>query len=128
MRAAKWATLVSSVTAVTYGFSQSRSADRDYEEIEQLCVDAPASCARASSGTVYADANLEARYQDVVRKDDHARLALLAGQIGIAASVVLFILDLPARATPEDVPYNPHPLRFGLVADQVQLGWTVRLH
>ena len=99
----------------SYGVdSENRSADRAYEDIERLCLDTPEACKRRLDNDAYEDAALEARYQDVVKRDDRARFALLAGQVGIAASVLLFILDLPGHPAAEDIPYNPRPLRLGL--------------
>ena len=60
-------------------------------------------------------------------RDDRARLALLGGQLGILASVVMFIIDLPDRETPEDIPYDPKPIRFGLRRDGgAELGVRLR--
>lgn len=120
-RIAKWSTLLASTGAVAYGFTQNRTADREYQEIEQLCHDTPETCTVTGDGH-YTDAGLEARYQSVVRRDDRAQMALLAGQVGIAASVLLFILDLPENTTPEDIPYDPRPIRFGARAQQMTVG------
>ncbi|MGQ0562618.1 MAG: hypothetical protein ACT443_12180 [Gemmatimonadota bacterium] len=120
-RVAKWSTLVASAGAATYGFTQNRAADREYEQIERLCEATPNACMRGPDDA-YADAALEARYQNVLRRDDRAQLALLAGQIGLILSVLLFIVDLPEGTTPDDIPYDPRPLRLGVRADQLELG------
>lgn len=117
LRIAKWTTFFASAGTAGYGFAQNRVADRDYEQLERLCVGSPALCEKVGGGDVYADAAMEQRYQEIVDRDDRARLALLAGQLGILASVALFILDLPKSSTPEDIPYDPKPLRFGLGSD-----------
>jgi hypothetical protein len=117
MRIAKWASLIASTGAAAYGFSQNRLADRDYERLERECDEAPNSCAKATGSDTYLDVALEQRYQRILDRDEDARLALLAGQIGIAASVVMFIIDLPDHASPEDIPYDPKPVRFGLSRD-----------
>ena len=114
MRVAKWSVLLAATGSAAYGFAENRSADRAYEDIERLCQDSPDACKRRLDNDAYEDAALEARYQDVVKRDDRARFALLAGQVGIAASVLLFILDLPGHPAAEDIPYNPRPLRLGL--------------
>ena len=117
LRVAKWSTLVASTAAAAYGFNQNRIADREYEELERICVGNPALCERASGSDEYADADMERRYQEIVERDDRARIALLAGQLGLIASVVMFIFDLPDKSRPEDIPYDPKPLRFGLGRD-----------
>ena len=71
---------------------------------------------------------MEQRYQRIVDRDDRARLALLGGQIGLAASVIMFIIDLPDRVTPEDIPYDPKPLRVGLRSDgSTEMAFRLRL-
>lgn len=116
LRIAKWSTLLLSGGAAAYGFVQNRRADRDYEALERECAEAPTGCLVLDNGA-YADPALEQRYQRIVDRDRDARTALLAGQLGIAASVVMFIIDLPDREDPEDIPYEPRPIRFGLGRD-----------
>lgn len=125
LRIAKWSTLAGSTAAVVYGFSQNRLADREYAAIEKLCEGSPDQCARTSSDT-YADAALEQRYQSVVTRDRHARRALLAGQLGVAASVVLFVLDLRDAAAPGDIPYEPHGLHLDVSRKGLELQWRTR--
>lgn len=117
LRIAKWTTLLVSGGAAAYGFTQNRSADRDYEQLERECEAQPVACLKGPDGEAYANANMEARYQRIVERDDRARVALLGGQLGIAAAVVLFIVDLPDRVTPEDIPYQPKPYRINLRRD-----------
>ena len=128
LRIAKWTTLLVSGGAAAYGFTQNRVADRDYEELERECEAQPLSCLKLPDSDVYANADMEARYQQILERDDRARLALLGGQIGIAAAVIMFIVDLPERITPEDIPYDPKPLRLGLRRDgSTQLGLHLSL-
>lgn len=127
MRIVKWTALLASAGAAGYGFAQNRVADEDYEQLEMECEESPVSCAKLSTSDNYADPALEQRYQRILKRDENARTALLAGQIGIAASVILFIIDLPSRESPEDIPYEPKPVRFGLSRDgRAQL--EMRLH
>ena len=116
LRIAKWTTFLASGGAAAFGFVQNRRADREYEQLESECVAEPANCSVLEDGS-YSNAALEARYQRIVDRDRTARTALLAGQIGLAASVIMFIIDLPERDTPEDIPYEPRPLRVGLRSD-----------
>lgn len=117
MRLAKWTTLLVSGGAAAYGFAQNRTADREYEQLERECAASPLVCRKLPDSDVYEDAALEQRYQQIVDRDAHARTALLAGQIGLVASVVMFIIDLPNRVSPEDIPYDPKPFRLGLRSD-----------
>lgn len=117
MRIAKWTSLIASTGAAAFGFSQNRVADREYEQLERDCEEAPLNCAKASESGPYLDPALEQKYQRILARDEDAKVALLAGQIGIAASVIMFIIDLPDRDDPEDIPYEPRPVRFGLSRD-----------
>ena len=117
IRIAKWATLIAATGAAGYGFAENRRADREYEDIERECGATPALCAMDPATGSYTNLELEQRYQRVTERDDRARVALLAGQIGIAASVIMFIIDLPGTSTPDDIPYEPRPLRVGLGGD-----------
>ena len=114
LRIVKWTALLASGGAAAYGFAQNRVADRDYQQLELECEEAPTSCIKLAGSESYANPALEQRYQDILKRDNNAKTALLAGQIGIAASVILFIIDLPDRESPEDIPYEPRPLRLGL--------------
>jgi hypothetical protein len=128
LRIAKWGVFLASSGAAVYGFLENREADREYEAIERVCDADPAACATQPDGETYVDAALEARYRAVLERDDRAQLALIAGQVGLAASVLLFILDLSEGATPDDIPYDPRPLRLGVRPDKVELvfRWPVR--
>lgn len=127
MRIVKWTALIASAGAAGYGFAQNRVADEDYERLEMECEEAPTSCAKVAGSDAYANPVLEQRYQRILKRDENARTALLAGQIGIAASVIMFIIDLPARESPEDIPYEPNPVRFGLSRDgRAQLEMRLR--
>lgn len=128
LRIAKWTTLLASGGLAAYGFSQNRIADGEYEDLERECDAFPPACVKVPGGEAYADAALEARYQKIVNRDDRARVALLAGQLGILASVVMFIVDLPDHEEPEDIPYEPKPIRIGLSRDGgAQINFRLRV-
>lgn len=122
VRIAKWSLLATAGSAAVYGFIENREADREYEAIERVCQADPNACLTAVDGGAYADAALESRYRAVLERDDRAQVALLAGQIGLAASVLLFIMDLPEGSVPEDIPYDPRKLDIGFDNRQLQLG------
>lgn len=128
LRIAKWSTLLVSGGAAAYGFSQNRIADDEYEQLERECAASPAACLKTSENGAYADPELEQRYQRILERDDRARLALLGGQLGILASVVMFIIDLPDREAAEDIRYDPKPIRFGLSRDgATEIGFHLRV-
>lgn len=125
IRVVKWSAAITSAGVVAYGFVQNREADREYEEIERLCQEDAAACATLPDASEYADPALEARYNAVVERDERAQLALLLGQVGLAASVLLFILDLPEGSGTNDIPYDPRALRLGFVADRLHAGLRI---
>lgn len=111
LRVAKWSTLALTTGAAAYGFSANRMADADYASLEQSCQDQRLVCARRT-GAAYADADLERRYQNVLSMDNRARTALIASQVGVAATVVMFVIDLRHNRPPKDIPYKPRALEL----------------
>lgn len=126
LRVAKWTTAAGAAGAAVYGVMQNRRADEQFEQLEQACVAEPSRCTERLPNGAYADAQLEARYQDVRSLDSRARTALIAGQVGVAASVVMFILDLRNSDGPENIPYEPGRLDVRRARDG-GLSLTVRL-
>ncbi|MBI4410438.1 MAG: hypothetical protein HY561_12065 [Gemmatimonadetes bacterium] len=106
LRVTKWSTLALSAASAGYGFITNHRADQRFQRIEELCRQESDRCEQGPGGA-YLDPDLEAQYQEVVRLDDRARIALVASQIGVAASVILFILDMREESTPPNIPYEP---------------------
>lgn len=104
---AKWATLAASAAVGAYGFLVNDDAEDRYTRLEELCAADTDRCRERLASGAFVDAELEAMYQDIVKRDRRARVALLASQIGLASSVLLFILDLREAATPPNIPYEP---------------------
>ncbi len=102
----KWAALAAAGGAAAYGFRVNARADREFAELEGICSRDVQRCLDRNPDGSFADPELEALFQEVVRLDDQARTALILGQVGIAVSLVLFILDLDDRGAP-DIPYVP---------------------
>ena len=128
LRVAKWTTALAAAGTAIYGFTENQRADREYERLEQVCVDEPLRCDARLPNGAYTDADLEARYQDVRAIDRRARAALVAGQIGVAASVVMFIIDLRNSSPPANIPYEPRTFEMMPARDGgVSLRMNVRL-
>lgn len=109
LRVSKWTALAATAGAAAYGFTTNRTADSDYAKLEQLCVANRLNCARRT-GEAFADADLERRYQDVRTLDGRARTALVGSQVGVAATVVLFVMDLRHNRPARDIPYKPRTI------------------
>ena len=93
-------------------------------ESKELGVLAGRCAARLPDGA-YADPELEALYQSVVRLDRRARLALIASQVGVGASVLLFVLDLRDGGGPRNIPFQPRSFRVAPRPDGVELRWAL---
>ncbi|HEX6694971.1 MAG TPA: hypothetical protein VF035_09770 [Longimicrobiales bacterium] len=111
VRVAKWTTLAASAGAAVYGFTTSRRADDGYAALETLCEENRPNCENRINGA-YADADMERRYQEVLDLDGKARTALTASQVGVAATVLLFIYDLRNPSSPKGIPYEPRALQI----------------
>jgi hypothetical protein len=110
LRIAKWTVLAGSAGAGIWGFVRNARADDLYRELEQTCESDRPRCRDRGPGDVYNDAELEARFQEVRALDRDSHRALLISQVGVAASVVLFLLDLGNVRPPPDIPYVPRGL------------------
>ncbi len=117
MRVAKWSTLVVAAGTAAWGFVQNGKADDAFADLERRCNAAPSVCARRTPDGAYEDAELERRYQNVRSLDRRAHAALLLGQIGIATSAVLFLLDLGNARRPPDIPFTPTEIEVQPRAD-----------
>lgn len=119
---AKWGTLAGSAGLAVVGFLANAAADDDYDALERTCVDTPSRCASRTPEGAYTDADLEARYQDVLDADRRARAALLVSQVSLAASVLLFILDLQEAESPPNIPYVPPAVRVEPDGNRLKVG------
>lgn len=126
LRLAKWTTLAGAVGAGVYGFIRNERADDEYRELERLCSNDPQRCGMDTSRGIYADPALQARYDKARAIDRESHVALIASQVGVAATVVLFLLDLGNTRPPPDIPYVPSGLSFGPTGDG-RSALTVRL-
>lgn len=111
LRISKWSLAAASAGAAVYGFTMNQRADSRYEALEGACMADPDVCRGRQADGSYTSAELEARYQEVRRLDRKARNGLLASQVGVAATVVLFIIDLRNARAPDDILYEPKPLQ-----------------
>ncbi|HEX6937788.1 MAG TPA: hypothetical protein VF158_00140 [Longimicrobiales bacterium] len=116
LTAAKWATTAATAAVVVYGFTASLTADGHYDRIARLCA-ADAGRCRERDGGGYIDPEIARLDAEAERLDRRARVAFLASQVGVAASVALFILDLRDPGAPPNIPYAPARLRIGFAPD-----------
>lgn len=126
LRLAKWSLLLGSTAAGMYGFVQNNRADDRFEQLERLCQDQAARCEQRMADGAYADEEFEALYQEVSRLDSRSHTALLASQVGIATSVVLFLLDLGNGDGPDDIPWIPAGLEVSPGSGRAEIGLRLR--
>jgi hypothetical protein len=131
LRIAKWSTVTLTGAAALYGFVSNRRADDVFDRIEEACTVTPNRCAARRPDGAYGDADLEAEYQRVRTLDRRARSALIGSQVGVGASIVLFILDLRNQRPPDNIPYEPRrldiaPARDGGVRFEFNLPLSIR--
>lgn len=112
---AKWTTGGLALAAATFAFMTQNEAEDRLEELERFCLDDPNVCRELTADGAYADPALEARYQDIRGDYRNSRLLLVGAHVLAATSVVLFIVDLPREATPDNIPYDPPALRIGIL-------------
>lgn len=118
VRAGKWVGAAAFAGAITMALVQHNAANRAYDGLLFYCTNA--NCTTDAQGR-YVDPGAEQRYQDVVRGDRAARIWLIAGQVTLVGTAVLFVLELTRERGTTNIPYTGHllvePGRVGLRFD-----------
>lgn len=117
LRVAKWTTLAASLGSAGWALWSNARADERYAELERTCVADPDRCASRNADGSFSDLALEDAYQRVLRLDRNTRWAFVAGQVGVLASVALFVLDMRGDDEPTVIPYTPSALRVAPAVD-----------
>lgn len=113
-RYGKWTAALLAAGATAMGISTHNAADRAYAGLLDWCRSTP--CRLQPDGH-YMDAEAEARYDVVVRRDRAARVWFIAGQAALAGAVALFILEIRhGPRDPANVPFS------GLVLEPGRMG------
>lgn len=116
-RYGKWTAALLAAGATAVGISTHNAANRAYDDLIDFCRANPC---RLQPDGYYVDAEAEARYDVVVRRDRAARAWFVAGQAAIAGAVALFILEIRhGPRDPANVPFS------GLVLEPGRVGWRV---
>jgi hypothetical protein len=127
VRVSKWITLAGAAGAAAWGINANRDADQRYSDIERVCLTTPERCRSRTSSGAFSDAELEQQYQDVLGLDRRAKTALIAAEVSVATSIVLFIVDLPRNNRGEDIPYHPPRLEIRNSGSRLQLSYRLPL-
>ena len=100
---AKWSLLGLAGGLGLYALRHSTRAERAYDELRGLCLDAPTRCDHPSGR--YEDPVAEALYRRALSEDRRAQLGIFGGQATLFGSVGLFIYDLRDDREPTTIPY-----------------------
>ncbi len=104
---AKWGTLASAVGLTTVAIFRNGDANEVFRGLNRFCAAAPDACFLGEDGR-YVDAGAETLYEETLRLDRQARLWTVAGQLALAASGVLFLIDLVTGDDgPRNIPFAP---------------------
>ena len=121
---AKWVSLAGTGALAGLGFAANQDAEEAFQGLEALCATDPNRCRFLNPDGSYQDPEAESLFQEVVDRDRKARAYLVGSQITLAATVVLFILDLKNDSGPDNIPYDPASLRLSVAPGEVKLAWT----
>lgn len=104
----KWGVLAAGLGFVMAAGASHRDADDTYNELEQRCADIPMNCDLGPDGE-YLDPESERLYQEAIDQDDTARRWLVAAEVALIGTAVLFIWDFLRDDPPEDdtIPFTP---------------------
>ena len=104
---AKWGTLASAVGLATVAIFRNDDANDVFRGLNRFCAAAPNACFLGDDGR-YVDASAEVLYNETLRIDRQARAWMVAGQLTLAASGVLFLIDLVTDDDgPRNIPFSP---------------------
>lgn len=116
----RWGGLLSAAGFTALAAIKHKDADIFFDGLLQRCRANSALCTLGADGK-YAGADEEILYQETIRLDRQARALLLAGEVSLVASGVMFLIDLVSgNQEPENIPFTP--LRFQAHADGLSLG------
>ena len=100
----KWGAAALFVAATGIGLLEHRRANDAFDDLRTLCGTS-AQCSIGQDGR-YADPVAEAQYQKIVAGDRAARSWFIGGQVALAGTAALFVIELlHARGSP-NIPYS----------------------
>ena len=120
----KFATLGIAAGFLVLAAGEHSAAEDSYATLLARCQGDPSLCIVAGNGG-YLDTASEALYQQTLDGDASARQWLLVSQVALAASALLWIVDLTkGGGDPENIPYVP--LRVGFGPREARVGLSLR--
>jgi hypothetical protein len=117
----KWGAAAMFVGFTAMGVIQHHQANTAFNDLQQYCLSSGA-CSLGVDGR-YTNAIAEERYARVVAGDRAARTWLISGQVALAGTTALFVLELLRERGTRNIPFQGliiAPSRGG-----TRLGWTL---
>ncbi len=119
----KWGAAALFVGFTSLGVIEHDRANSAYDRLTAYCLNT-GPCTIGADGR-YTNPGAESRYQEVVNGDRAARLWLVSGQVALAGTAALFIIELLKEHGTRNIPFNGLLLEPG--RRQTKLGWRLTL-
>jgi hypothetical protein len=117
----KWPLLAGAIGFTAAAMTQKGDADGVYDQLQAMCRAASQDCVLNESGT-YVNPDAEALYQETLRIDAKARSWMIGGEVALALSGGMFLIDLVAgHDEPHNIPFTPFEVYTG--PDRLGLQW-----
>ena len=117
----KWGAAALFVGFTSLGVIEHNRANAAYDRLTSFCVNT-GPCTIGADGR-YSNPAAESRYQDVVSGDRAARLWLVSGQVALAGTAALFIIELLKEHGTRNIPFNGLLLEPG--RRETRMGWRL---
>ncbi len=125
VRYGRWVTAAGAIALTFLAMEEHGDAERHWNRLNFICRANNAACIVGPGGG-YADPTAEAEYQATVKLDRRARARLIAGQVALAVTVGLFIIDVGrGGGGPENIPIAP--LEVSVTGDGARVGMRLPL-
>ena len=120
VRYGRWVTAAGALALTLLSVQQHERAEDHWDQLNRICRYDNAACVVGPEGR-YANPTAETEYQATLDYDRRARRRLLGGQIALAVTVGLFIVDVGrGGAGPDNIPLAP--LEVTVVGDGARVG------
>lgn len=104
VRHGKWGAAALFVAATGIGLLEHQSANNAFDDLRTMCGSS-VQCTIGQDGR-YADPVAEAQYQKIVSGDRAARSWFIGGQVALAGTAALFVIELLHSRGSTNIPYS----------------------
>jgi len=117
----KWGAAALFAAATGVGLLEHQRADNAFDDLRTLCG-STAQCTIGADGR-YTDPIAEAQYQRIVSGDRAARSWFIGGQVALAGTVALFVIELLHARGSTNIPYSGFTVKP--TRDGTRIGWQI---